>query len=904
MNDTTRTTVGVEGERTMDRGVYEMKPVYPFTTGETPELTQVGGKAMSLIWMTQQGLPVPPGFVLTVAFFEPWLAAIQSTPEWARVVDSSPEELGQNCRAVKALAMDLELDDVHREILVDAVASLQTSDRAPLFAVRSSSPEEDREMDSFAGAYETVLGVKREGIEGAVRRAFASCLDERVLAYKREHGFAIDKPRIALIVQEQVRAQTAGVAFSLNPLNNCYDEAVINANYGLGESVVSGAVSPDSFTVDKVSRTILERKIGSKETSIWLGNDGGTYREPAPLRTRLCLSDEQVLSLIDMLARVEGDYGKPIDVEWAFASGRLYLLQARPITAYVPLPEELLTAPGEPKHLYGDLTLTKWGMEQPVSVMGTDYLAIMNEEMLKFSMGRDIGPDVIRETRRTTQGRTYVVISNSLKMQGKKRIVGEFREIDALSAEIIEALDEAEYVPPKLPPALKGIVFKMIRQNLGLGWRVLRAIVDPVAFKQRLVLKEEQLREMLAQEASRGGEVTTCELARRMMTGLLSYVTVFMPTLFAAIIARSRMKKLFKDCEPAIRDRLVYLERALPHNVTIEMGLAMYHLAQLDEISACASGEEFASGLEARAFSPEFLEAWDTFVETYGFRAPMEMDPAAPRFYEQPALLFEQLRTMADNTHAEQNPQAIFERAQAERDAAYASLLKVAEGKGGRKAKRFAKDYATWVDLGGYRETPKYYVSRITDLFRRHVLEIARSLVDAGRLDDPAQVFDLHMEDLDRGLADLRVDLRALAAQNTQFLNRLKRVRTLPRVIDSRGKILRAPRKEAGAGELAGEPISTGTVRGKIVVLHRPDEKRVLPGEILVARATDPGWTPLFINASGVILEVGGMLQHGALVAREYGKPCVAGIENATSIFQDGQVVEVDGASGIVRLVA
>jgi pyruvate,water dikinase len=160
------------------------------------------------------------------------------------------------------------------------------------------------------------------------------------------------------------------------------------------------------------------------------------------------------------------------------------------------------------------------------------------------------------------------------------------------------------------------------------------------------------------------------------------------------------------------------------------------------------------------------------------------------------------------------------------------------------------------------------------------------------------------MDDLDRGIADSSLDLRKVADGNTQFLNRLKRVHSLPRIVDSRGKILRAPMAEAQEDELVGEPISTGTVRGKVKVLYKPDEKPVLPGEILVTRATDPGWTPLFINAAGVILEVGGMLQHGALVAREYGKPCVAGIENAISILKDGQVVEVDGANGIVRMVA
>jgi len=188
-------------------------------------------------------------------------------------------------------------------------------------------------------------------------------------------------------------------------------------------------------------------------------------------------------------------------------------------------------------------------------------------------------------------------------------------------------------------------------------------------------------------------------------------------------------------------------------------------------------------------------------------------------------------------------------------------------------------------------------------MFRRRVLAAAQPLLDAGRLDNLEQVFDLHMDDLKRGLADPCIDLRALAEKNTRFLKKLRQVRELPRIVDSRGKILRPPKKEAGEGELVGEPISPGLVRGKIKVLHEPDEKPVLPGEILVARATDPGWTPLFLNAGGIVLEVGGMLQHGALVAREYGKPCVTGIEHATSILKDGQVVEMDGLSGVVKIL-
>jgi len=878
-----------------------MRLAYPFTTDETPELVQVGGKAMSLIFMTQHGLPVPSGFVLTVAFFKPWLEHIKQTPEWAKALNSSPGALRQNTIAVEELCKSLELDDRRRKVLAQALEPLKTDDKTLLVTVRSSSPEEDLEELSFAGGYETVLGVEEEDLEDALRRSFASCFDERVFVYKKEHGLPVDKPRIAVIVQKQIPAETAGVAFSLNPINNCYDEAVINANFGLGESVVSGMFSPDSFTVDKVSRTVLERKTGKKETSVWLAPDKGTYEEPSPSRSQLCLSDAEVLELTDMLVKVGDDFKKPIDIEWAFADGKLYLLQARPITAYFPLPEPLLTAPGEPKHLYGDLTLVKWGMQEPLSVMGTDYLAIVNAETLKATMG-DIGPDTVNAVRPTLEGRTYVDVSFTLKLRGKKGLVDFWRPMDALGAETIASIDETEYAMKKLPPPLKGLVFKMIRQNLGLIGSVLQALKNPTEYKHTYFEEEEQMREDL-KKAETEKELPLAEFATGTMRRMVSYAVVFGAGMASAELARSRIKKLFKDEKSEIRDQVIYLGRALPNNITIEMGLAMYRLAGFKEIAECTSGEVFASKLKERSFSPEFLAAWDTFMEEYGFRGPMEMDVAAPRFYEQPALFFEQLRTMAENTDAANNPQAIFDKARTQREKAYKDLFQVAQRKGKRKAKQFEKHYSILVELGGFRERPKYFVSLITDMFKRRVLVAAQPLLDAGRLDSPEQVFDLHMDDFERGLADPSLDLRALAEKNIRFLNKLRQVRELPRIIDSRGKILRPPKKEAGEGELAGEPISPGVVRGRIKVLHEPDEKPVLPGEVLVARATDPGWTPLFLNASGIILEIGGMLQHGALVAREYGKPCVAGIEKATSIFKDGQVVEVDGLNGVVRLI-
>jgi pyruvate,water dikinase len=261
------------------------------------------------------------------------------------------------------------------------MAVLQAASPVPLFAVRSSSPEEDLESASFAGGYETALGVTPENLEAAIRDSFASSFDQRVVLYKREHGFPTDRARIAVIVQQQVDADSTGVAFSLNPLSNCYDEAVINANYGLGESVVAGEVDPDVFVVDKVKHEIMDTRIGAKEVVITLDSDGGTTRSSRATDGDPCITPAQVLEITGLLERVEAHYDKPVDIEWAISGEKLYLLQSRPITTYLPLPEEMITAPGEPKRLYADSTLIEQGVQEPLSVLGTNFLGYVFQVM-------------------------------------------------------------------------------------------------------------------------------------------------------------------------------------------------------------------------------------------------------------------------------------------------------------------------------------------------------------------------------------------------------------------------------------------------------------------------------------------------------------------------------------------
>jgi phosphohistidine swiveling domain-containing protein len=870
---------------------------YPFSTSETPELSQVGGKGLSLILMTRAGLPVPPGFILPVSFFDAWISTLRETSEWEAMQKGNPDNIKQVTENLKEMSSQLTLNQGQQQVLEKAIQQLQDSASATLFAVRSSSPDEDLEGASFAGGYETVLGVPTTGIGEAIRRAFASCLDARVFLYKREHGFPTDEPRIAVIVQCQIAAEIAGVAFSLNPVNNCFDEAVINANFGLGESVVSGQVTPDTFIVDKVNHAILETRIGSKQTAIYLAPDGGTTESHTDVRDQACIRSQQVLALTDMLTKVETYYQKPMDIEWAFAREELFLLQARPITTYLPLQEKMQTIPGEPKRLYMDDTLLEQGLQEPLSVLGEDFYGLASALILANQFGQDV-EGLNEGLSFSGMGRVYMQLSNYMKVLGVKGVMAAIKAVDVTAASILQNIDSKQYIPKKTPRKLKFLIFNLIAVGVQSGFSILKAYRNPDAYiKTYQETLPNQLDEL---HAISEREKSIAALASSLLKWFADiFVPLGLPMIGTAQIARGGIKNIFKKVESdSIHERLAQLEMSLPGNKVVEMGTAMAHLASFNDIETCNSGEAFAARLQDRTLSPEFLSAWDAYMREFGFRCYRELDVATPRPYEQPAQFFVQLKSLSKV----ENGKSLFETTSRKREDAYAALSQIAQKNG--KTKSFEKNYKLLLMFGGFRETPKYYLIMLTDIFRERILQIAQSFVKARRLDRPDQIFDLKIEDIDLAQADPTLDLRALAAENTAFLSRIKDRYNLPLVIDSRGKIFRQAPRKASAGELAGEAISSGVVQGKVKVMQRADEKPLLPGEILVTRATDPGWTPLFINAGGIVLEVGGTLQHGAVIAREYGIPCVSGLEDAIKILTDGQMVEVDGSNGIVRILS
>lgn len=868
--------------------------IYRFPGTADAPISEVGGKGWSLIKTSAAGLPVPPGYVLPLAFFRPWLEHITGSPGWQRFLAAldrgSNSTLTASCAELKNLAHKLEFTPEQKACLSRLTAA---EPAAALWAVRSSSPEEDLEGSSFAGGYETMLGVNRERLQEAIHRIFASCLDVRIVIYKRQAGFSVTDPKIAVVVQRQIASEVSGVGFSLNPLSNDFDEAVFNSNWGLGETVVSGAVTADTFIVNKVSKNVLSRQVGKKETAIWLLPDGDTVERTDPRHDKLTLSDRLLRNLVSLIVQVENFYKKPIDIEWAFANGQLYLLQARPITTYIPLLPEMITAPGARRRLYLDATISVQALFKPLSAQGTSVL-----EAAVKTAGKRVGTSLTGSPKKSVGfacgGRVYVNLSIPLGVLGSRRLSQLLINMDPLAASVIAALEENVYIQHGIPIALLFV----LRNLLASLPRIARVNLAPQKAHEQA---QQKLRQLEADARSISAQnLPLREFVSRLMDMVLRTISdELLPIVGASRAAVAHLKETASKTSIA-ESELRKLEQGLPHNVTTEMGLALYDVSLF--MPGSMDVETFLEDVRVGVLPPDLESAWLHFIARYGHRGPGELDIAAPRYRDNPRLLVEQLIALSRSSSSTDNPRARFETAGQERQAVYEKVcceLQAARRFG--DLRNFQHLYKVVVNLAGYRETPKFYLIFMLDLIRQRLSARAQDWVSTRRLDQVQQIFDLTLDEVIRAECDPEYDLRAQTRDNRQFLDKLARVPSLPTLIDSRGRILRPPPRPVQEGEVSGTAISPGVARGSIKVLHSADEKPLERGDILVARATDPGWTPLFVNCSAVILEIGGMLQHGALVAREYGLPCVSGIPDATSLWSDGTMVEVDGNAGIVR---
>lgn len=824
-----------------------MPDTLPFAAIADTALSLVGGKGLSLARTAAAGLPVPPGFVVT-------------TNAYRRLKNQSP-------------------DDALRRAVTEAYAALGGG---PV-AVRSSATAEDGAETSFAGQQETILGV--EGVDTvliAVERCWKSLFTERAVAYRAAQSIADDGLAMAVVVQKLIPADVAGVLFTRDPQDPIGNRMSVEASWGLGEAVVSGRVTPDRFALNFDTGAVLTRQVGVKAVEI---TPQGERPLPPEKQSALCLTDAELSQLADLGRRVEQFYNAPRDIEWAFAGGELFLLQARPITTSTVADRDAVRK---------QVIVTIAALADPAGTVWVRYnlseslpeptpmtWAVVSRMLagngafgqLNADLGGDPDPtlgdlgafDLIA-------GRPMANLSRMPRLQFKRPPL-EY-PFAALKADPKKALDPK----PILNPARDGVMSAIVRLPV-LTWRLFRitsatrtqAETFPAKFNTQIVPTfVAAAKAALAQDWAKLDtavvhtafktwvEKTCLEFARESLK----------PTAFAEFVW-GQLVELLKSKLGEEQAKAAVGEIALGAKPPEEAALA-------DAIC------DLSSGKLSRA----------TFLERFGHRGRHEMELSSPRWSEDPSAL---------DVITEKKPERVIELEQKidalgplKGEVAWERIAGEAKLTGPNRAavEKAVKQLRTHL---GLREAGKHYLMLGFAILRRLLLELdARFKLSSG-------VFFLLPSELP--------DLLAGKDLSAKISERKKRRQAelsleLPPVLfsDDLDAIGRQHPIPEGATSFDGTPLSAGVAEGVALVLHHPADP---PGEpfVLVCPSTDPAWVPLFAKAKAVVMETGGVLSHGAIVAREFGLPAVAGLPDITRRIRTGQRVRVDGGRGVVAIL-
>jgi pyruvate,water dikinase len=875
-------------------------------------LPLAGGKAANLGELIRAGLPVPEGFcVTTVAYRDMATAA-----ELADVLDRFPATDADDAAAVELARRVREriLSTPVPAAVAEAVtAAYRGLGGRAAVAVRSSATAEDLPSASFAGQQDTYLGIVGEdAVLDAVHRCWASLWTDRAVVYRRHNDIDQTATHLAVIVQRMVDAAAAGVLFTADPVTGRRGQSVIDASSGLGEAVVSGAVNPDHFVVDNRSGAVLERRLGDKRLIVRALPGGGTESVPRPASTTASVTDEQLRALVELGLRVQEHYGQPQDTEWAIdPSGTVWLTQARPVTTLFPLPDDGRGADGpagEDLRVYFCFSLAQ-GLTRPLTPMGVSAIRAIGSSVARLyghpPAEPAAGPPGIREAA----GRLFFDITPILRSAAGRAVFPRVLDVmEARSATVLRGL----FDEPRLSvhttwwPVVRRLAWLAARFAVPL--QVAQAVVSPASARRRLDRLGTALR-----EHSAPGDAVPAEHRLDFVVGLLTgAVTRVVPrvmppaaTGFAMLAVAGKL--LGRDAHPG---DLATVLRGLPHNVTTEMDLDLWDLAtavRADPPAVEAVLREPPSLLADRYRAgalPEVLQrGLAGFLGRYGFRAVAEIDVGVPRWAEDPTHIIGVLRNYLRLDDPERAPDAVFARGTAEAEAMVTTLTSRARRRGPLRARAVGVALDRTRQLAGLRELPKYDIVLVLTQARAELLSIGAELLASGVLTRADDVFHLDLREVAEAIRGR--DVRDLVAGRRELHRTEMARRYVPRVLLSDGTEpeAAAPLVEAD-GALTGTAASHGTVTAPARVVLEPTGAELAPGEILVAPSTDPGWTPLFLTAGGLVMEMGGANSHGAVVAREYGIPAVVGVADATRRITTGDRVTVDGTHGVVTAAA
>ena len=875
------------------------------------ELLMTGGKGANLGELMRAGLPVPAGFVVLTDGYQAFVAdnnlntLIRQILAYTQFDD--PSSLQSTSDEIIACFKSGKVSSGLAGEIFSAYRKLSLIGGQPCeVAVRSSATAEDLPDLSFAGQQDTYLNVCGEAaLLEAVIDCWASLWTARAIGYRAHNAISQSDISLAVVIQQMVQSQVSGVLFTANPLSGKRRETVVDAVFGLGESLVSGQVEPDHYLVDSNSGEILARILGEKSLSIQ-GQPGGGAKTVRQDRSQVqALPDEQIIELVRLGRLAEEHFGSPQDMEWAWHEGHIYVVQSRPITSLYPLPANL---PSEP--LEALLSFGVWqGMLDPYTPLGQDFFFCLISSMGRL-LGASMEPDH-QQVMYPAGERLFIKISPLLRNSLGRKIIRLFiLAVDAVSGGIIDELCDDKRFAVAGGVNLKSSL-NIIHGFLPFGKNILKNLAFPERVRPRLQKLIEKTNAGLVEQCMSAQSLS--QLIDVILPSTVDMIEDIMPPLVAAVasgqgITRQILSRL-ADRVPQGPDYLMEMSRGLPDNVTTEMDLALWQTAQAlkasSDIVHIISGngsEVLAARYHSGKLPPTAQRAIAGFLEKYGMRGVAEIDIGRSRWNEDAAPVFQVLKSYMDIDEA-QSPEAVFRRSVESAQLAAQNLAMSFSNRLQRKLAVLVAD--RFRQLGGLREFPKFGIIQWMGIYRGALLAQGEKAVKQGLLAQADDVFFLRFSEL-RQLESSHHDWQKLVEKRRAVYRRELRRRRVPRILLSDGTAYyeTSRRENDGADNiLTGSPVSAGVVEGIVHVIVDPHRAYLHPGEIMVCPATDPAWTPLFLAAEGLIMEVGGMVSHGSVVAREYGIPAVVGVLNATQILKDGQRIRLNGSTGQVILL-
>jgi pyruvate,water dikinase len=876
--------------------------ILPFTSSAAT-LETTGGKGTNLARLTRAGFAVPRGFIIpTEAYREfvhanRWLSTIQSIVE-----NLSAEDPGALEKASTQIRVAFSAGKIPEGTESDIRAAYADFDDQPV-AVRSSATAEDLPDLSFAGQQDTYLNVLGpEQLLAAVINCWSSLWTARAIGYRLRNHIKHEDAALAVVVQEMIQSEASGVLFTANPLTGLRSESVIDATLGLGEALVSGQVEPDHYVVSLMDHQIVSKTLGAKKISTRGKAGGGVEVIEENAEARQALSDADILHVAAIGQQIQTEYNFPQDIEWALSDGKLYILQSRAITSLFPVPEESL----DPLIVWFSFGAVQ-GLVGPMTPIGIDIGRHIFAGAGKM-FGTQIDPQ--QENVLVPAGeRLWIRISDVVRHPlGSRLIGGALNFIEPSAGKILKSL----IADPRLGKGTGQVKFSTVKRLSGFALPILgrfaQNMLRPEKARPSLdAAVDSYLAAMQIPAASDrfGRLMNVVTFMRERLSNVFQFLLPrFIPT-FAPGIASLNLLNDFTS-----GDRALTLEvtRALPQNVTTEMDLVLWKTAT--EIRADAQSTDVFRSTDASTLAQRYLSgdlppvaqtAIGRFMEKYGMRGTGEIDFGQPRWREEPTAIMHTLQSYLNIDEAS-SPDVLFRKGEQASSNAIEKIAALARKEtGGWLKEKMARGAARRVRLlMGVRESPKFFAIRTMGIGRKALLEVGEEFAEAGAIERADDLVFLKIDELEALAKNETRDWKALIAERRATYERELRRRQVPRILVSDGRAFYEGlgSETDTANIITGSPVSPGVAEGNVHIIFDPSGAQLAPGEILVCPGTDPAWTPLFMAAGGLITEVGGMMTHGSVVAREYGIPAVVGVHEATTRLKNGQRIRIDGTAG------